>query len=69
MMFNNNKAHEYFLSSRLHYQVCFYAGSKEGQDGVSDDGKLLHQVADKRCENFKTCGTEGVDLDGQSKLN
>lgn len=49
--------------------VCFYAGSKEGQDGVSDDGKLLHQVADKRCENFKTCGTEGVDLDGQSKLN
>ena len=49
--------------------VCFYTGSIEGQDGVTDDGKLLHQLADKRCENFMTCGPDGVDEDGMSKVN
>lgn len=49
--------------------VCFYTGSVEAQDGLSDDGKLLHQLADKRCEDFKTCGPEGVSTDGQSKVN
>lgn len=48
--------------------VCFYTGSIEGQDGVSD-GKLLHQLADKRCTDYKTCGPDGVDEAGQSMLN
>jgi len=42
--------------------VAFYAGSLEGQDGYSS-GKMLHQLADKRCRNFKTCGLNG-DLFG-----
>jgi len=49
--------------------VCFYTGSVEGQDGISDEGKLLHQLADKRCQDFYTCGPDGVDSSGQSKLN
>jgi len=48
--------------------VCFYTGSIEGLDGEAS-GKLLHELADKRCANFKTCGVEGFDLAGQSKLN
>jgi len=42
--------------------VAFYAGSYEGSEGFSS-GKMLHQLADKRCRNFKTCGLNG-DLDG-----
>jgi hypothetical protein len=49
--------------------VCFYTGSIEGQDGLTDDGKLLHQLADKRCIDYKTCGVEGTDLSGTAKLN
>jgi len=48
--------------------VCFYTGSLEGQQGTSD-GKLLHQLADKRCSNFKTCGENGNEIAGTSKLN
>jgi len=39
--------------------VAFYTGSLEGVAGTSD-GKLLHQLADKRCKNFNTCGTDNV---------
>jgi hypothetical protein len=40
--------------------VAFYTGSREGPVG-SSVGKLMHNLADKRCENFKTClGTDGV---------
>ncbi|KAL7534104.1 hypothetical protein ACHAWF_004720 [Thalassiosira exigua] len=49
--------------------VCFYTGSIEGQDGLTDHGKLLHQLADKRCVDFRTCGTSGDALEGTSKLN
>jgi len=49
--------------------VCFYTGSIEGVDGLTGDGKLLHQLADKRCENFKTCGESGTDLGGTAKVN
>jgi len=49
--------------------VCFYTGSIEGEDGLTDDGKLLHQLGDKRCGNFKTCGEEGTNLDGTAKVN
>lgn len=49
--------------------VAFYTGSIEGQDGITTDGKLLHQLADKRCADWKTCGMEGVDVEGMAKLN
>ncbi|KAL7523781.1 hypothetical protein ACHAXR_000329, partial [Thalassiosira sp. AJA248-18] len=48
--------------------VCFYTGSIEGQDGTAD-GKVLHQLADKRCLDYKTCGSTGTDLEGMSKVN
>lgn len=48
--------------------VAFYTGSLEGQDGVAS-GKLYHALADKRCKDFKTCGTQGNDVTGISKLN
>lgn len=48
--------------------VCFYTGSIEGEDGM-DDGKLLHQLADKRCIDFRTCGENGDDTEGRAKLN
>jgi len=48
--------------------VAFYTGSLEGQDGVNS-GKLYHALADKRCQNFKTCGTQGSEVAGISKLN
>jgi len=34
--------------------VAFYAGSLEGPAG-DGSGKLLHTLADKRCDNFGTC--------------
>ena len=49
--------------------VAFYTGSIEGQDGLTPDGKLLHQLADKRCSDWKVCGMEGVDVEGMAKLN
>lgn len=49
--------------------VCFYTGSIEGKDGLTDEGKLLHQLADKMCANFKTCGKNGNEVSGTSKLN
>ena len=48
--------------------VAFYTGSLEGTDG-SGDGVLLHALADKRCQEFKTCSVEGNSLDGTSKVN
>ncbi len=45
--------------------VAFYAGSMEGEDGIAS-GKLLHQLADKRCGNFGTC----IDTENtMSKVN
>jgi len=45
--------------------VAFYAGSLEDVDG-SGSGKLLHQLADKRCANFETCESGST---GGSKVN
>jgi len=39
--------------------VAFYAGSMEGQGGEAS-GKLLHELADKRCNNFGTCDANGA---------
>ena len=48
--------------------VAFYAGSLEGIDGKGS-GKLLYALADKRCQNFKTCGVKGNELEGFSYVN
>jgi hypothetical protein len=48
--------------------VAFYTGSKEGTDGQGD-GKLSYALADKRCANYKTCGSSGDELSGTSKVN
>ncbi|CAN0536084.1 unnamed protein product, partial [Scytosiphon promiscuus] len=36
---------------------AFYTGSLEGTDvgGTPDEGQMLYALAEKRCENFKTC--------------
>jgi len=53
--------------------VAFYSGSLEGTDNVNPvkkTGKLLHNLADMRCENFKTCnGDSGTDSTFGSKVN
>ena len=48
--------------------VAFYTGSLEGKDG-SGEGVFFYSLADKRCENFKTCGSEGTEITGTSKVN
>jgi hypothetical protein len=48
--------------------VAFYSGSLEGKDG-SSAGVLLHELADKRCANFKTCGDLANDTTGTSHVN
>lgn len=48
--------------------VAFYTGSLEGVDGANS-GKLLHALADKRCENFKTCGPLASSTEGSSHVN
>jgi len=48
--------------------VAFYTGSLEGQDG-SGSGKMLYDVADKRCANFKTCGADADSVEGTSHVN
>jgi len=42
--------------------VAFYTGSLEGKTGDNggDTGKLLHNLADKRCANFDTCDENGL---------
>lgn len=48
--------------------VAFYTGSLEGTDG-SGSGKFLYALADKRCENFKTCGPLASSTEGTSHVN
>jgi hypothetical protein len=48
--------------------VAFYTGSLEGTDG-SGSGKLIAALADKRCQNFGTCGAAGDAITGTSKVN
>lgn len=63
------------LSSSLmvfpfHYQqgVAFYTGSQQ-EAGASTDGYLLYALANKRCQNFKTCGSGGDSVEGEAKVN
>lgn len=48
--------------------VAFYTGSLEGTDGMGS-GKLLHALADKRCKDFKTCGSLANTVEGSSHVN
>jgi hypothetical protein len=54
--------------SALDEGVAFYTGSLEGTTG-DGAGVLMYGLADKRCENFKTCGPDGTSLTGTSKVN
>jgi hypothetical protein len=48
--------------------VAFYTGSLEGSDG-SGSGVFLHALADKRCQNFATCGDLASETSGTSHVN
>jgi len=45
--------------------VALYTGSEEKTDGFPG-GVFLHQLADTRCGNFKTCGPSGGKLAGET---
>jgi len=62
-MFNNESAVHAWDEG-----VAFYTGNLEGNAG-EDKGNLVYAVADKRCQNFGTCGPEGTALSGSSKVN
>jgi len=48
--------------------VAFWTGSLEGTDG-SGSGKMIAALADKRCQNFGTCGATGTATTGTAKVN
>lgn len=48
--------------------VASYTGSLEGVDGTGS-GKFLHALADKRCQNFKTCGEQANSAAGTAHVN
>jgi len=49
--------------------VAYYTGSLEEQTGLLD-GVLMHQLADEKCKNFKTCGTSGDNkIEDTSRVN
>jgi len=48
--------------------VCYYAGSLAGKDG-STPGRFMHEAADKRCADFRTCGKDLKELTGDSGVN
>jgi len=48
--------------------VAFYTGTLEGTEG-SGDGVQMYALAEKRCENFKTCGENGDSTEGVAKVN
>merc|ERR1711988_1795394 len=50
--------------------VAFYTGSLEGTDlGGTSAGETPYRLAEKRCANFKTCGSKGDSTTGISKVN
>eukprot|EP00980_Cylindrotheca_fusiformis_P000712 scaffold168_cov124-Cylindrotheca_fusiformis.AAC.12 len=48
--------------------VAFYTGSLEGEDSGSG-GFLLNDLSNRLCQRFKTCGSDGRDLIGESFAN
>lgn len=57
--------------------VAFYAGSMMTYDDLlagelptlDDKGKLAYTLANKRCQNYKTCGPDGNSRIGEAKAN
>ena len=50
--------------------VAFYAGSREGTaQGGSSNGVMVYRLAEKRCQNFGTCGAAGTEASGMSMVN
>ena len=50
--------------------VAFYTGSLEGTEtGGDSGGKLVYRLAEKRCENFGTCGPNGDATSGTAAVN
>merc|ERR1712087_144576 len=50
--------------------VAFYTGTLEGTaEGGSSSGKLVYRLAEKRCENFGTCGITGDQTSGHADVN
>ena len=50
--------------------VAFYTGSSHGtMAGTTDPGFFIYSLANKRCANFKTCGTSGNSITGNAKVN
>mmetsp|Transcript_27300 Transcript_27300/g.63391 ORF Transcript_27300/g.63391 Transcript_27300/m.63391 type:complete len:653 (+) Transcript_27300:846-2804(+) len=50
--------------------VAFYTGSSHGTEmNVANTGYFLYSLANKRCRNFKTCGMNGDELEGNSYIN
>jgi hypothetical protein len=48
--------------------VAFYTGSLEGTKGTGT-GVFIYSLANKRCINFKTCGDNGDQIEGNAKNN
>jgi len=50
--------------------VAFYTGSLEGAGvGGNSAGKMSYRLAEKRCADFKTCGSSGSSASGVSSVN
>jgi len=47
--------------------VAFHTGSTATD--ADNGGKLLYALANKRCQNFKTCGAAGNEFSGNSMVN
>ena len=48
--------------------VAFFTGSLEGTNG-NGSGVFIHNLAERRCTNFKTCGANGDQTTGNAKSN
>jgi len=48
--------------------VAFYTGSLVDPDGA-EQGVMPYALAEKRCQNFRTCGPKGISLTGKSNVN
>merc|ERR1739845_289032 len=49
--------------------VAFYTGSLQGSNAGPGDGNLFYALADKRCKNFQTCGSNSDSTSGGSYVN
>lgn len=60
------------MDDALHYlraAKCMYTGSLVGHSEDYSGGELLFTLADKMCVSFRTCGANGDELSGTSRVN